>query len=94
MNSDGNFKQGEWGPSLRLCMTYDGCEGREGDNVANPKKALSKLGLIRNDGNCPPSMPKSDRVWQKGGGCDGDLNQDMNSGGTVRMCEQNEVSAF
>ena len=88
--SDGNFKQEETGPSLRLCLSYQGCEGRTGDNEANPKMALTQLGLVRDEGNCPASMSSGSRVWQVGGGFNGDLNKDMWSGGTVHLCQQNE----
>jgi len=86
--SDGNFKQAEKGPALWLCMSYQGCEGRSGD--AGGKRALTKLGLVRDEGTCPKSMPSGSKVWQVGGGFDGDLNKDMNSGGDVYLCQQNE----
>jgi len=86
--SDGNFKQEETGPALWLCMSYQGCEGRSGD--AGGKRALTKLGLVRNEGTCPKSMPSGSKVWQVGGGFNGDLNKDMNTGGDVYLCQQNE----
>ena len=83
--SDGNFKQDEDGPSLRLCLSYQGCEGR-----SEAKHALTKLGLVRNKGTCPSSMSSGSRVWQVGSSFNGDLNKDMWSGGKVHLCEQNE----
>lgn len=87
MRSDGNFRQDDKGPSLYLCLTKDGCEGRSGDDKMKPTKALSKVGLNRGDGNCPSSMSSGTRIWQKGNDVTGDFNQGMWSGGTVRMCE-------
>ena len=87
-DSDGDIGQYEHDPALYLCVSYNGCEGRGGDNIADPLPALAKIGLARNDEQkCPKDM-RSGRLISTRGGATGDFNQNMWSGGDVWMCEE------
>ena len=89
--SDGDVNQ--WMHSgaspLWLCIAKDGCEGRGNDDIANPTPALEGIGLSRNnDGKCTDDLlSQGSRMIATRGGADGDFNQNLNSGGDVRMCE-------
>ena len=86
--SDGNFQQLDSGPSIRMCISYDGCEGREEYDTSNPKKALTSLGVLRGDkaGPCPKSMRGGQRVWINGAGT-GNINDVWDSDTNAWMCQ-------
>jgi len=85
--SDGSFTQLDSGPSIRMCISYDGCEGREEYDASNPKKALTSLAVLRGDaGGCPPGMRGGQRVWINGVGT-GNLNDVWNGDGSAWMCQ-------
>jgi len=86
--SDGDMNQWEHDPPLWLCVSKDGCEGRGNDDISKPVPALSNIGLARTkDGKCPSYLREGVRIATRGS-ANGDLNQGMNSGGDVIMCEQ------
>ena len=86
--SNGDIGQYEHDPALYLCVAYNGCEGRGGDDVSDPLPALAKVGLARNtEQRCPKDM-RDGRLISTSDGATGDFNQNMWSGGDVWMCEE------
>ena len=87
--SHGNMNAWERQSSLYLLYSKDNCEGRGMDDPENPTKALTRIKMIRDGDNCPPSMREGSRIWTASS-ASGDFNENMNSGGDVYMCETRE----
>jgi len=87
---------------LILCVKYCGCEGRKckgesrsKEGPRNPTKALGFLMPVRSSyGTCPKKSKSTALMHAEGnlqrvgqsGGTNGDINQQMNTGGSVWLC--------